>query len=153
MTQSGPASKRAPQRNALPKPAWAMGKPIPVSNLESSLNKGYVIYNAQFMVYSRAIQLHIICAWNFPGKNTGAVCHFLLYGIFLTQPLNPGLLCLLHWQVDSLPPALPEKLHICVYIHMCVWVYICSFHYGLLLEIEHSSLFHTVSPYCVFYIL
>ena len=36
-----------------------MSKLIPVSNLESSLNKGYVIYSAQFLVYSRAIQLHI----------------------------------------------------------------------------------------------
>ena len=30
-------------------------------------------------------------------------CHFLLQGIFLTQGSNPHLLCLLHWQVDSLP--------------------------------------------------
>ena len=28
---------------------------------------------------------------------------FLLQGIFQTQRLNPHLLCLLHWQVDSLP--------------------------------------------------
>ena len=41
-----------------------------------------------------------LCPWNFPGKNTGVGCHFLLQGIFLTQGLN---LCLLHWQVDSLP--------------------------------------------------
>ena len=30
-------------------------------------------------------------------------CHFLLQGIIPTQGLNPGLLCLLHWQADSLP--------------------------------------------------
>ena len=36
----------------------------------------------------------------FPGKNTGAGCHFLLQGIFPTQRLNPRLL---HWQADSLP--------------------------------------------------
>ena len=36
----------------------------------------------------------------FPGKNTGAVCHFLLWGIFPTQGSN---LQLLHWQADSLP--------------------------------------------------
>ena len=35
-----------------------------------------------------------------PGKNIGAVCHFLFQGIFLTQGSNP---CLLHWKVDSLP--------------------------------------------------
>ena len=33
--------------------------------------------------------------WGFPGKSTGAGCHFLLQGIFLTQGLNPCLLCLL----------------------------------------------------------
>ena len=38
--------------------------------------------------------------WNFPGKNTGAGCHFLLQGIFIIQGSN---LYLLHWQVDSLP--------------------------------------------------
>ena len=30
-------------------------------------------------------------------------CHFLLQGIFSTQGSKLGLLCLLHWQVDSLP--------------------------------------------------
>ena len=34
---------------------------------------------------------------NFPGKDTGAGCHFLLQGILLTQR------SLLHWQVGSLP--------------------------------------------------
>ena len=37
---------------------------------------------------------------NFPGKNTGVGCHFLLQRIFLTQVSNSGLL---HWQADSLP--------------------------------------------------
>ena len=37
--------------------------------------------------------------WNFPGKNTGSGCHFLLQGTFPIQGLN----CLLHWQADSLP--------------------------------------------------
>ena len=41
--------------------------------------------------------------WDFSGKNTGVGCYFLLQGIFLTQGLNPCLLHLLHWQVDSLP--------------------------------------------------
>ena len=29
--------------------------------------------------------------WNFPGKNTGVCCHFLLQRFFLTQGLNLGL--------------------------------------------------------------
>ena len=31
-------------------------------------------------------------SWDFPGKNTGVGCHFLLQGIFPTQGLNPRLL-------------------------------------------------------------
>ena len=42
----------------------------------------------------------ILCPWDFPCKNTGVCCHFLLLGIFLTQRLNPWLL---HWEADFLP--------------------------------------------------
>ena len=44
-----------------------------------------------------------LCPWNFPCKNTGVGCHFLLQGIFLTKESNLSFLCLLHWQADSLP--------------------------------------------------
>ena len=41
--------------------------------------------------------------WDFPGKNTGVGCHFLLQGIFPTQWLNPSLLLgrwiLYHWTI------------------------------------------------------
>ena len=40
------------------------------------------------------------CPWDFPGRNTGVSCYFLLQVIFLTQRSNPSLP---HWQVDSLP--------------------------------------------------
>ena len=39
---------------------------------------------------------------DFLGKNTGVGCCFLLQGIFKTQGLNPHLLHLLLWQIDSL---------------------------------------------------
>ena len=39
-----------------------------------------------------------LCPWDFPGKNTGVGCHFVLQRIFPTQGLNQ---CLLHWQEDS----------------------------------------------------
>ena len=42
----------------------------------------------------------LLCPWDFPGKNTGVGCHFLLQGIFPTQGSN---LRLLYWQADSLP--------------------------------------------------
>ena len=60
-------------------------------------------------VMSDSLQPHelqpfrLLYPWNFPGKNTGGGCHFLLQGIFPTQGLNLQLLCLLHWQADSLP--------------------------------------------------
>ena len=38
----------------------------------------------------------ILCPWDFPGKNTGVGCHFLLQGIFPTEVSNLWLLCLLH---------------------------------------------------------
>ena len=42
---------------------------------------------------------------NSPGRNTRLGCHVLLPGMFPTQGLNLHLLCLLHWQADSLPLA------------------------------------------------
>ena len=45
----------------------------------------------------------LFCSWDSRGRNTLEGCHAHLQQIFLTQRLNPGLLCLLHWQVDSLP--------------------------------------------------
>ena len=38
-------------------------------------------------------------------QDIGMGCHALLQGIFPTQGSNPCLLCLLHWQMDSLPLA------------------------------------------------
>ena len=60
------------------------------------------------------------CPWDSPGENTGVDDHFLLQGIFLTQGLNLCLLCLLHWEVDSLPlcylgnPKLIQPVFICL---------------------------------------
>ena len=45
------------------------------------------------------VSIHV----DFPGKKTAVGCHALLQGIFPTEGLNPHLLCLLHWQVGSLP--------------------------------------------------
>ena len=37
----------------------------------------------------------LLCLWDFPFKNAGVGCHFLLQEIFPTNGSNP---CLLHWQ-------------------------------------------------------
>ena len=57
-------------------------------------------------VLSDSLQPHglqstrLLRLWDYPSENTGVGCHFLFQGTFLIQGLN---LCLLHWQVDSLP--------------------------------------------------
>ena len=38
------------------------------------------LFSTQWIVAAR-----LLCSWDSPGKNTGAGCHFLLQGIFLTQ--------------------------------------------------------------------
>ena len=43
-------------------------------------------------VTTRTVAARLLCPWDFPSKNTGVGCHFLLQGIFLTQRSNPHLL-------------------------------------------------------------
>ena len=64
--------------------------------------------------FLRAIAARILCQnpWDSPGKVSEAGCPFLLHRIFLTQGLNPNLLCLLHRQVSSLRAEPPGKPHV-----------------------------------------
>ena len=71
---------------------------------------------ARHTVCAKSLQLcltlcdptRLLCPWNFPCKNIEVGYHALLQGIFLTQGSNPRSLCLLHWQVCSLPLAQPR---------------------------------------------
>ena len=73
------------------------------------------VVSDSFRLY-RLKTTRLLCPWDSSGQNTGVSCHFLLQGIFLTQGSNPCLLCLLHWQMGSLPlvplgkPLLNNKL-------------------------------------------
>ena len=58
----------------------------------------------------------LLCPWDFPGNNTGGVCHFLLQRNFPTQGSNRSLLHLQHWQADSLPLVPPGKTYMHTYI-------------------------------------
>ena len=60
-------------------------------------------------------------------------CHFHLQGIFLTQRSNRGLLCLLHWKVDSLPLSHLSNLSIATFVNnmnnahderLALWMYV-----------------------------
>ena len=48
-----------------------------IPQLGRSPGGGHALYPTSFL-----------CPWNFPGKNTGVGCHFLLQGLFLTQGSN-----------------------------------------------------------------
>ena len=50
-----------------------------------------------------------LCPWDSSGKNTEVGCHALVQAIFSAQGTNSCLLCLLHWQADSLPLPPPGK--------------------------------------------
>ena len=71
---------------------------------------------------------------------TGVGCRFLLQGIFLTQGSNPHFLCLLHWQVSSLPLAPSGKPNITISL---LKIGSAPLFY-LLSQIETSSLDKTV---------
>ena len=63
----------------------------------------------QLLATPRAVACQAPLSMGFPRKDTGVGCHALLQGIFPTQGSYPHLLHLLHWQVDSLPPAPPGQ--------------------------------------------
>ena len=103
-------------------------------NYQGSL-EGYVYVCS---VMSDSLQPHglqparLLCPWNFPGKNTGAGCHFLFQGIVLTQGSNLCLLHLLQWQADSLALVPLGKTRVllmamCVCMQSpfsCVWLFV-----------------------------
>ena len=75
----------------------------PRTDLLVTLNRDVCSVVSDSFVTPWTITTRLLCPWDSPGKNTRVGCHFLLQGIFPTQGLNPRLLCLLHWQADSLP--------------------------------------------------
>ena len=83
--------------------------------------------------------MRLLCPWDFPGKNTGMSCHFLLQGIFLTQELN---LHLLHWQADSFPLSHQGSQS------MVIWAYNFQAPWFILISVNYSDLLCQASfPY------
>ena len=79
------------------------GKPSPATS--HSLSRESLYVPACYVASVTSNSVH----GDSPGKNTIVGCHVLLQGIFPIQGSNPHLLCLLHWQEDSLPLASPGK--------------------------------------------
>ena len=69
------------------------------------------------------IALQASLPWDFPGKETGVGCHFLLQGIFSTQRSNLHLQCLLHYRQilyrQAAAEALPHAIPVVLFEHHC----------------------------------
>lgn len=67
----------------------------------------------------------------FSRQDTGVGCPFLFQEIFLTQGSSPHLLCLLHWQAESLALS-PRKANLLISVYKCMdwgkelWVCVCG---------------------------
>ena len=107
------AAYQAPPSVGFSRQEYWSGVPLPSPfNMQCEKNKMHTtqsMYVLRCPVTSDSSQpqglqpARLLGPWDFPGKNTGMGWHFLLQGIFPTQGSNPQFLCLLHWQVDSLP--------------------------------------------------
>ena len=102
----------------LPRPPLPFRLP---HNIEQSATCYTVVGHCWFLLFSCSVVFNslrphgpsparLLCPWDFPGKNTGVGCCFLLQGILLIQGSDPHFLSLLHWEVGSLPLAPPGKL-------------------------------------------
>ena len=112
------------------------------------LSRGNVCVRAQLLSHMQLFAIswtwatRLFRPWNFPGKNTGMGCHFLLQEILPTQGSNPRLLCLLHCRWILYPLS---HLYSSIYVNpklliyppptltisfLCLWIYIC-FEYKL----------------------
>ena len=69
----------------------------------------------------------LLCLWEFPDKNTGVGCPFLLQSMFLTQGLNLCLLQFLCCQVDSFKLG---KFLLVFHKHLCFQPYNCFYLLG-----------------------
>ena len=95
----------------------------------SSKNRSlFVLSHVQVSATPWTVAQQVPFSRDFPGKNTGVDSHFLLQGIFPTHRLNPCLLSLLHWPMDSLPTESHGKLHLVVKLnkskYVCIYIYI-----------------------------
>ena len=94
------------------------------------LNGCLVAKSCPTLLWSHGLQpTRLFCTCDFPGKNTGEGCHFLLQGIFLTQELNPCLLLgrwiLYHWAIwEASVSNVILQIMVSHYMYVCVCIYI-----------------------------
>ena len=92
---------------------------------------GLVAKSCPTLLWPHGLSPRLLSPCDFPGKDTGVGCPFLFQEIFLTQGSSPHLLCLLHWQPESLALS-PMKANLFIYVYKCMdwgkelWVCVCA---------------------------
>ena len=76
----------------------------------------------------------LLCPWDFPSKDIGLGCHFLLQGIFPNQGSNSGLL---HYRQILYQLKSTRKNES---IKECIYVYVWLIHFAVLQKITHCKL-------------
>ena len=81
---------------------------ISVALLHSDIHGGGLVTKSNpTLATAQTVDSQASYLWDFPGKNTGAGCHFLLQGIFLSNPgikrASPALQMVSCLQVNCLP--------------------------------------------------
>ena len=124
--------------------------------------------DAASAVVSSSLRLHGLwppgssCPWDFPGKNTGMGCHFLVQGIVSTQRpnlhLQLGWQVLYHWatweallhgycitdrEIQSVIPSVCLLLNEDTYSSLCI-----GLNYFGILDTSHSVQFSSVAQSC-----
>ena len=113
---------------------------------------GLVAKFCSTLVSQWTVACQALCPWDFPGKKTGVICHFLLQGIFPTQGLNLGLLhCrqILYWlsYQECLPNVRKNSKGLTHFIFtICLWGkyhYCCHYKHRVLRQ-EESKLMKVI---------
>ena len=88
--------------------AWRMhGLYRPWDHTESGTTEWLKVSDSLWLHGLQSTRL--LCPWDFPGKNVGVVCHFLLKGGFLTPGLNLHCKQILYWPSCQGSPPPPKQ--------------------------------------------
>ena len=104
----------------------------------------------QVWLFATPWTTRLLCPWNFPGKNTGVSCHFLLQGVFPNPGIEPSSVsspALAGGFFTTEPPGKPSW-PLNYYLFLDVWCVGASFFSSpSLSDILHSSGFPQKFPF------
>ena len=70
----------------------------------------WLLSHVQLFSYPRLYPARLLYPWDFPGKNTGVDCHFLLQGNLPNPGIEPASLAMAGRFFTAVPPGKPPEL-------------------------------------------